>query len=379
MLFGSAILEVVIGVAFVYLLLSLLCSTLNEWIAGILQLRGKTLQEGIKNLLDDRHAPDLLERFMIHPLITGLSRKGAQNFPSYIPARTFALALIDTLAPADPSAGPRDLNVVYRQLRDELANLTKANSPLAKSLLMLVDDAGGDPKQIEQVATTLQQLAQARTQLIGLLGSAGGNPTNLGALSGALEKLQALETTIKQGEADALVKLQKAQTNIEEYFNAAMDRVSGWYKRRAQIIVIVIALITTVVLNVDTIAIANQLAADSALRTVVVDAAQRYQKEGTQTVATQADSRASGASAAVTITPPATITETLTLIDQLGIPIGWKAMPQQPTQWFYKVVGLLVTTIAVSLGAPFWFGILNKLINLRMTGDKPEEKNAKED
>ena len=49
MLFGSNILEVAVGLTFLYVLLALICSALNEWIAGILSLRSKTLREGIAN------------------------------------------------------------------------------------------------------------------------------------------------------------------------------------------------------------------------------------------------------------------------------------------------------------------------------------------
>jgi hypothetical protein len=41
-----------------------------------------------------------------------------------------------------------------------------------------------------------------------------------------------------------------------------------------------------------------------------------------------------------------------------------------------KIIGLLITTIAVSFGAPFWFELLNKLVNLRMAGRNPREAAA---
>ena len=48
-------------------------------------------------------------------------------------------------------------------------------------------------------------------------------------------------------------------------------------------------------------------------------------------------------------------------------------MPKEPEDWLYKTLGLLITAIAVSLGAPFWFEMLNKLVNLRMSGKLPAE------
>ena len=59
-----------------------------------------------------------------------------------------------------------------------------------------------------------------------------------------------------------------------------------------------------------------------------------------------------------------------------------KNLPQNLLGWGYiaavKIVGILLTTIAVSLGAPFWFDMLNKLVNLRSTGVKPKKSEDKE-
>jgi len=52
-MFGSEILEVAIGLAFVYLLLSLVCSVMNEWIAGVFSMRAKNLEVGIQSLFSD--------------------------------------------------------------------------------------------------------------------------------------------------------------------------------------------------------------------------------------------------------------------------------------------------------------------------------------
>jgi hypothetical protein len=39
-----------------------------------------------------------------------------------------------------------------------------------------------------------------------------------------------------------------------------------------------------------------------------------------------------------------------------------------------KILGLLVTVLAISLGAPFWFDLLNRLVNLRSTGKPPDPR-----
>ncbi len=116
-MFGSNILEVAIGLVFVYFLLSLLCSTINEQvIARFFALRAKTLEEGLNNMLPGPQGSDLVNKLYKHPLIKGLSQNAASNNPrkpSYIPADTFAHALMDVVhghgaenTPAPPSQIP---------------------------------------------------------------------------------------------------------------------------------------------------------------------------------------------------------------------------------------------------------------------------------
>ncbi len=73
-MFGSQILEVAIGIVFVYLILSLICSAINELVARMSALRSRTLEDGIRNLLDGK-SPDgreLVDIFYGHHLIKGL-------------------------------------------------------------------------------------------------------------------------------------------------------------------------------------------------------------------------------------------------------------------------------------------------------------------
>src|SRR6266849_6014836 len=101
-MFGSNILDIAIGVVFVYLLLSLICSAINEALASMLQKRSSNLFEGIKNLLNDPEFTGLAQQLYNHGLIDGISQNAADvnkpNLkPSYIPAAHFSLALLDIL------------------------------------------------------------------------------------------------------------------------------------------------------------------------------------------------------------------------------------------------------------------------------------------
>src|SRR4051794_30862035 len=99
-MFGSQILEIAIGMVFVYLSLSLICSGINEWIAHLLQSRANNLEQWIRDLLSGSGSPgqDYWKDFQNHPLIKALYRENKK--PSYIPSRTFVLALLDVVVPA---------------------------------------------------------------------------------------------------------------------------------------------------------------------------------------------------------------------------------------------------------------------------------------
>src|SRR3954469_22106850 len=104
MFLGSKALEIVIGVFFVYLLLSTLTSSINEWIAALVALRARTLRSGITHLLDDPAMSDLAKRFYEHPLIKKLGSSSGRE-PSYIGAHTFTTVLLDLLPIHDQGTG----------------------------------------------------------------------------------------------------------------------------------------------------------------------------------------------------------------------------------------------------------------------------------
>jgi hypothetical protein len=95
-MFGSTILDVAIGLVFIYLLLSLLVTAGTELIASWLTWRADNLRKGLQRILD----PTLAQKLYDHPLIKKLSK--SDRFPSYIPSGTFALALVDDIANLKP-------------------------------------------------------------------------------------------------------------------------------------------------------------------------------------------------------------------------------------------------------------------------------------
>ncbi len=146
-----------------------------------------------------------------------------------------------------------------------------------------------------------------------------------------------------------------------------MDRVGGWYKRWTQKILLVIAVIVVFAANADTFTLANRFMRDNALRASIVSAAEKTIQNNAANPVDDTQARQ----------------ELLKDADKLNLPLGWvraegdpyknEQVPSDIGGWLQKVLGLLISAFAVSMGAPFWFDTLSKFINLRGTGTPPGE------
>jgi hypothetical protein len=330
-MFGSSILDIAIGVVFIFLLLSVFASTINELILSLANMRGKELLLGIQTLLDDKSETGLAQKVYNHGQVFGLFRgkfdlKKRGNLPSYIPAENFAIALLDSIA-------------------QPFSEVTSHVPPL------------------QPVATVTHEFETAVTAL---------------AANVATEKVgKPLASMMAMAGNDA-VKLQKS---VEAWYNSGMDRVSGWYKYRTQWILFWVGLVLAVSMNADTIGIVRQLSKDSTLRQSIVAAAQA----APDTVSPKAsaeepiDKRIEAAK------------DSFDRISDLGMPIGWPQgdpAAKTPMEKIAKcfgwitgrpsmLLGWLLSAIAISLGAPFWFDALNKIMVVRSTV-KPREKSRDE-
>ncbi len=297
-MFNSNIIDVAIGLVFIFLLLSLICSAAHEIIEAFLKARAANLERGIQELagnnseefvtkLYDHGLINSLYRGKYAPVAKGFFRRTFQRYvhgpdlPSYIPSKNFALALID--------------------------------------------------------------LKNTGTEL----------PQNI------KDALQAFEHVAGQNVA-------QLQQHIEEWYNSSMDRVSGWYKRRSQWIVLVLGLVAAIAVNADCIAIAKRLSTDSNLR---------------QSVEHMAEGAANTNPANDTRTPIDRIKDDLAKLDGIGLPLGRNYSFRNPGDLWTATrahwAGWLITALAISLGAPFWFDMLNKIMIVRSTV-KPSEKSGDE-
>ncbi len=73
-MFGSTVLEVAVCLVFIYLPINLICTAMNEWIASAINMRGRTLFKGIKNLLNDLKFKGLSQQLYCHGLRAAISK-----------------------------------------------------------------------------------------------------------------------------------------------------------------------------------------------------------------------------------------------------------------------------------------------------------------
>ncbi|HEY6961019.1 MAG TPA: hypothetical protein VI408_03935 [Gaiellaceae bacterium] len=300
---GNAAIDVLVGLFFLFFLLSIVCSAVNEAISSILNLRALDLERGIVNLIGSERAKQFFEHWRIRMLSKppGVIFRGVRK-PSYVPARVFAATLVDLLH--QPAGGPPTTDGI----RDKVAEVTAAVESIPEPhLKALLTDA----------------------------------------------------LTAAVGDADAMV------ASIERSFDDVMERASGWYKRRIQIILFVIALALVGATNADSFATAQRLWKDDAVRAAVVAQADRAVAAGKANCQSAGGGAPGGASSSVS-----QAADCVTQVQSLGLPFGWSraTSPHDLSSALGKIVGLLVTVFALSLGAPFWFDLLGKVANLRGSG-----------
>ena len=170
-------------------------------------------------------------------------------------------------------------------------------------------------------------------------------------------QLQQVMSTLREQVGDDAEEIRR---RFERWYDDSMERVSGWYKRRIHLVLAVIGLVTAIALNVDTLQIARTLWSDKTIRAAVVAEATTISRNGKHNDNLK------------------TVAKQVQQINALNIPLGWKLKKDDPRDlphtaglWAAKVIGILITTLAILLGAPFWFDLLSKIVRLRGSGSPP--------
>jgi len=139
-MFAHPIIDVALGLVFVYVILSLLCSAVQEWVASVAGLRSKNLAAGIENLVGN----DLARAVYGHPLVKGLHKPNGK--PSYISAETFSTVLLEVVA--RDNAGKSYAELTADELREMVGKIPEGN-PVRDVLATLVGSAEDEVQKLK--------------------------------------------------------------------------------------------------------------------------------------------------------------------------------------------------------------------------------------
>lgn len=335
---GFPILDLVVGMMFIYFLLCVICSSAIEMILTGMNARARILKEWTTSIFDkvmvqpDGRKIKLGQSILDHCAVISLSKEG--KAPSYIDAKNFTSALIEKIT-YDPS-NPKSIAGDIDSLIEAIENTDLLSTEIRRTLLSYANDVKQAPEVIADKA------------------------------------ISALELFRKK---------------VETWYDSSMDRLTGTLKRRySRPCTLIIATIATVVMNADSLAIAKYLYSNPEARA----------KVAAQALAASRDTTYLARLNAVKLTPKDSLTLeqvktnislSLQNVNEASaalkgeVPLGWRGTTQGPiliSSIISKITGLLATIMAIFMGAPFWFDMLNKIANVRGTGPKPPSNTGKD-
>jgi hypothetical protein len=406
-MFNTAIVEVAIGLVFVFALMAMLVTQINGIVTSVLNLRAKELKKGLLALVTD---DQLGAKVLGHPVINMVKVsvpaevtitpqvakhiiESGETRVGWIPSSTFVEAFIGILALEVEGGG------LYKGLQEAINDLPISNSvdksklrELASSLRTEFSEEtirkiygviGGISDEVHQ-----QALLGGVKYIEDTLASMSLNSNQLVPLLHSIEKIDdpKLKSALKTILSSAR-NMEEAQQKLESWFDDGMSKVSDAFKRRLQLFSFVTALILVMIFNVDTIALGRTLWEDPELRRSVTAAATDFddgKKSSSSSTTSEKDLQRQTEEAQQTIQG----------LLELQLPVGWQytqvtdemidtslrlGLPDPRSNarnvwnyvagdsskmfglWMQKIIGLLATTIAAAQGAPFWFDFLNKL------------------
>jgi len=278
--------------------------------------------------------------------------------PSYIPAQKFVIALLDNAAPSAVRAPP--------PLPPDPQTLISGGPPAPAQ----PDGPKASPPLPDGVAAAADPTGEAAEAVPPAV--APGTPPAIDWPAKIGEELDAI---VDKELKTALCSLWNAasfnvigfRAGVEEWFNHTMDRASGWYRVQTQVILLVFGLAIAIGLNVDTVRVTQRLWSDGALRAAVAEEVKKLPPPPPPTTVASSPPDAGQLGNQVD-----QIQKDLGRVNALRLPLGWSngATPRGGFQYLRALLGWVITAIALSLGAPFWFDLLSKVAALRGTGTK---------
>ena len=457
------ILEVAIGLIFTWLVISVAAMSVQEWIANLLEWRANDLEVAIRKMLANPElAKDFYDhqiirglskdknwwetfRIWFENLFRRLFKKPLWNElkPSYIPATDFAMTVFDLVLQAGSEVSP--VKKAFADMRTELDKLSldRMNFEDKQEAQKFLDEMLEEARRIattnigrdsmDTVMLPIARFAEDHPEIKdtvynilldqldkyykALLEEQSKYPPdeldkdlNLKRLRMGLlaiehtspklhQSLRSLLTGVEEYADYKEMALVIARKNVETWFDNSMTRLSGWYKRKAQLMALIIGLLLAILLNIDSIVLSTTLWREPTLRQAIVAQAQSYAQQNQQLPTSGTE----------TLSPQKSVAELQQELTALKIPFGWETemyvlkagetcqilpfsknavwgfwsqgvckritnTPVDSTGWLAKLAGILITGLAAAQGAPFWFDILKKFVNVRSTGANPAEQ-----
>ncbi|NET07587.1 MAG: hypothetical protein F6K16_23365 [Symploca sp. SIO2B6] len=319
----SIIVSITVSLIFFYLIFSLVASEIQELLTTILEWRAKHLRESIANLLGEENSGDpLIQKLYNNSLIRSLNQKDINRAksigPSYITSEIFSIAFLETIK--------------------NVASYTTDNLDI-DSLINHINNS--------DLPDTLKENFSVLTKL----------------------------TTSKVKEKEK--QLEQLEKEISNWYDRSMERATGVYKRNAKAVALIVAFFIAIAANVDTVYIVKSLAQDKIILSTISQVSEQFVTINAETASciTTAEDKEGKTNCLAPITNNLNFT-----LEQLApLPIGWDLSEPFKKQFrpfnFQSIVetmvGWVLSAIAISMGAAFWFDLLRKVLNIRNTGKKP--------
>ncbi len=304
---NSIILEVFIGLILTYLLYSMFATIIMEVIASTLGLRAENLHYALKRMLMDEKVEDNIWTRYFQRTLNSFTQIFGKS-PTHTNPKLFDDFINQPVIKYLGNGGSLITNRTPSYLTSE--TFSKA----------LIDSLKGDPEDFEELETsTILEM----------------NILNMPEKSDTRKFLYSL---LRDSDRD----VQKFKLKLEMWFDDTMERAKGWYKRTTQLFIFIISFGLVVIFNVDTIHIAKRLSQDEVIRKEYLKLAEH------------------------TATSKNSLNTSLGNLLQKTNHLNY--LLEQP-QFCAKVeknwLGLALSILALSLGAPFWFDLLNKFVKLK--------------
>jgi len=409
----TAIVQVVGGVGFVFILLSIVVTEINNLIARATKLRAKNLRKNINQIIED---PVIQAKVYTHPLIQLVKAdpiapsqrispeeaakiaNGAVSSVDWIDPKTFVDVVLNTIkAESDQQLFGSLLNVIdampagaeRRGLRAMVSRIVTTGQGMKelRNALPYVQD--------RRYRSALSDIVNQIDEEVSLLGVERSN--NVALMAGIKQiESQNLRNSLAtvMYSADSM---EAARQNLETWYSNSMSRASANYKARMKGLSVVVALVLALALNIDTLNIARTLWEDPARRDQIssqldysVQSGELQSQVNVVQPGGDDEFRANQAERVNDLEDAVgtgvAIANQLQDIEDLRLPIGWTVQNVSETPemlsdpnnlWNYfpennpegwlslltaKFLGIAATIIAAAQGAPFWFGIVNRLL-----------------